>query len=150
VADGIARARVHGRMEVMGQKPLIVADGAHNVESAAALADTLRTYFEWRKCYFVLGVTRDKDLRGIGFKLARMAEMIVCCGFSNPRSMDPYAMIQEVGFLGPMAVAEPSVAAGLETALGYAKADDLVCVAGSLYVVAEAREHILGESVTAR
>ena len=46
-----------------------------------------------------------------------------------------------------MAVAEESVRAGIETALGHARGDDLVCVTGSLYVVAEAREHLLGESV---
>ena len=34
--------------------------------------------------------------------------VIVCCRLDNPRSMDPLAMIQEIGFLGPMAVAEES------------------------------------------
>jgi folylpolyglutamate synthase/dihydropteroate synthase len=44
-------------------------------------------------------------------------------------------------------VAEETVAAGLDTALAHANDDDLVCVTGSLYVVAEAREAVLGESV---
>ncbi|WP_322796574.1 folylpolyglutamate synthase/dihydrofolate synthase family protein [Tepidiforma sp.] len=147
IVEGIARTRVPGRMEVMGQRPLIVADGAHNGESAEALAAALREYFSWKRCFLVIGVTRDKDLRSMGFQLARLAELIVCVGFRNPRSMDPYQMIQEIGFLGPAAVAEESVAAGLETALAHANEDDLVCVTGSLYVVAEAREVILGESV---
>lgn len=147
IIDGIARTRLLGRMEVMGQEPLIVADGAHNPASAAALAATLRDYFEWRKCYFVLGATRDKDIRGIGFKIAALAELIVCCKFDNPRSADPYAMIQEVGFLGPPAVAEDSVAGAIETAVSHAGPTDLVCITGSLYVVAEAREHLLGKSV---
>lgn len=147
IVEGVARTRVPGRMEVMGQRPLIVADGAHNGESAEALAAALREYFSWKRCFLVIGVTRDKDLRSMGFALARLAELIVCVGFRNPRSMDPYQMIQEIGFLGPAAVAEESVAAGLETALAHASEDDLVCVTGSLYVVAEAREVILGESV---
>jgi dihydrofolate synthase/folylpolyglutamate synthase len=83
----------------------------------------------------------------MGFALARLAELIVCVGFRNPRSMDPYEMIQQIGFLGPAAVAEETVAAGLDTALAHANDDDLVCVTGSLYVVAEAREAVLGESV---
>jgi dihydrofolate synthase/folylpolyglutamate synthase len=147
IADGVAMTRVAGRMEVMGQKPLIVGDGAHNAESAAALARTLKEYFTWRRCFIVLGALRDKDVRGMGFKLARLAEMIVCTRIDNPRSMDPYEMIQEVGFLGPMAVAEESVPAALETALAHANEDDLVCITGSLYLVARAREHLLGESV---
>ena len=150
VVEGIARTRVPGRLEVMGQQPLIVADGAHNGESAAALAAALKDYFEWQRCFLVLGVTNDKDVRAMGFQLARLAELIVCTGFRNPRSMDPYAIVQEVGFLGPAAVAEESVPAALETALSHATPKDLVCITGSLYVVAEAREHLLGESVVRR
>ncbi len=150
ITDGLARTRVPGRLEVMGQAPLIVADGAHNGESAAALAAALREYFEWKRCFLVLGVTRDKDLRAIGAELARLAEMIICCSFQNPRSRDPYTMIQEIGFLGPPAVAEQSVSAAIDTALAHAGPEDVVCIAGSLYVVAEARERLLGESVVRR
>jgi dihydrofolate synthase/folylpolyglutamate synthase len=146
IIDGIAFTRVPGRMEVMGQKPLIVADGAHNGDSAGALAEALRDYFEWKRCFFVIGTMRDKDVRSMGFRLARLAHLIVCTRFRSPRAMDPFAMIQEIGFLGPAAVAEESVPDALDTALSHAGADDLVCVTGSLYVVAEAREHLLGES----
>ena len=148
IADGIGFTRVPGRMEVMGQGPLIVGDGAHNGESAAALAAALKEYFHWRRCFFVLGTMRDKDIRSVGFKLAKLAELIVCTRFRSPRAMDPYVMIQEVGFLGPAAVAEESVAEALDTALGHATKDDLVCVTGSLYVVAEAREQLLGEGAS--
>ncbi len=147
ISEGIARTRVPGRLEVMGQRPLVIADGAHNGESAAALAASLRDYFDWRRCFFVIGVTADKDVRAMGFKLASLAELIVCCRFRSPRAMDPYAMIQEVGFLGPPAVAEETVSDGIDTALAHANQDDLVCITGSLYVVAEAREIVLGESV---
>ncbi|MGI8925784.1 MAG: bifunctional folylpolyglutamate synthase/dihydrofolate synthase [Tepidiformaceae bacterium] len=150
VVDGIARARVHGRMEVMGQRPLVVADGAHNGESAGALAEALRGYFDWRRCFFVIGVTGDKDIRSMGFKLAKLATMFVCCSFGNPRSMDPYAIIQEIGFLGPPAVADESVPQAIDTAMSHATADDLICITGSLYVVAEAREYILGEGASGR
>jgi dihydrofolate synthase/folylpolyglutamate synthase len=147
IVDGIAHTRVPGRLEVMGQKPLIVADGAHNGESAMALASALKDYFEWRRCFLIVGCMRDKNVREIGFKLAKLAELIVCTRFESPRSMDPYEMIQEIGFLGPAAVAEESVGDALDTALAHATPDDLVCITGSLYVVAEARERLLGESV---
>ena len=150
IVDGIAHIRVPGRLEVMAQKPLIVADGAHNAESAEALGKALKEYFTWRKCFLVIGCTRDKDVRAMGFKLARFAELIVCTQFRNSRSMDPYQMIQEIGFLGPPAVAEESVPDAIDTALAHADEEDLVCITGSLYVVAEAREHLLGESVIRR
>lgn len=148
IADGIAYTRVPGRLEVMGQRPLIVADGAHNAESAEALGRALRDYFEWRHLYLILGVLRDKDLRGMGFQLAKLAELIICTTIRSPRARDPYEMIQEIGFLGPPAVAEDSMQAAIDTALTHADDDDIVCIAGSLYGVAEAREIILGEGAT--
>jgi dihydrofolate synthase/folylpolyglutamate synthase len=150
IVDGVAHTRVPGRLEVMGQHPLIVADGAHNGESAEALAVALKEYFTWRRCFLVIGCNRDKDVREMGFKLAKLAELIVCTRFNSPRAMDPYEMIQEIGFLGPAAVAEESVGDALDTALSHATPEDLVCVTGSLYVVAEARERLLGESVIRR
>ena len=147
IIDGIAHARIPGRLEVMGQAPLIVADGAHNAESAEALANALKSYFEWRRCFLVIGTLADKDVRAMGFKLAAMCELIVCCRLRSPRSMDPFAMIQEIGFLGPAAVAEESMGDALDTALSHAEPGDLVCITGSLYAVAEAREQLLGESV---
>lgn len=150
IIDGVGHTRVPGRLEVMGQKPLIVADGAHNGESAAALAAALKDYFHWRRCFLILGCNRDKDVGEIGLKLAKLAELIICTGFDNPRAMDPYAMVQEVGFLGPAAVAEETVTAALDVALSHANEEDLICITGSLYVVAEARERLLGESVIRR
>ena len=131
----------------MGREPLIIADGAHNGASAAMLAESLKSYFDFKRCFFVIGVTGDKDPRSIGFKLASIADLIVCTRFKNPRAMDPFQLIQEVGFLGAPAVAEESVAEAMDTALGHADASDLVCVTGSLYVVAEAREYVLGEGI---
>jgi dihydrofolate synthase/folylpolyglutamate synthase len=147
VADGIARCRLRGRLEVMSRAPTIVADGAHNGASAGMLASSLRDYFEFKRCFFVLGVTADKDARAMGFKLASMAELIVCTRFQNPRAMDPFQLVQEVGFLGAPAVAEESVGDAIDTALGHASPEDLLCITGSLYLVAEARERVLGEGV---
>lgn len=150
IVEGIARARIPGRLEVMGQRPLIIADGAHNAESAAALVRALREYFSWRRCFIVVGCTGDKDVRGIGRELSRIADLLICTRFGNPRAMDPYVLIQEIGFLGPAAVAEESVAAAIETARHHAREDDLIVVTGSLYVVAEGRAHILGDAARTR
>ncbi len=150
IAEGIARARIPGRLEVMGQRPLLVADGAHNAESAAALVRALREYFTWRRCFVVVGCTADKDVRGIGRELSRIADLLICTRFANPRALDPYVLIQEIGFLGPAAVAEESVAAAIETARHHAREDDLIVVTGSLYVVAEGRAHVLGDAARTR
>lgn len=150
IVEGLARARVPGRLEMMGQRPLIVADGAHNAESAGALVRALREYFRWQRCFVVVGCTTDKDIRGIGRELSQIADLLICTRFGSPRAMDPYVLIQEIGFLGPATVAEESVAAAIETARRHAREDDLIVVTGSLYVVAEGREYVLGDAARTR
>ncbi len=150
IAGGIARTRVAGRLEVMGQRPLVVADGAHNPAAAAVLAESLREYLEWRRCFFVLGAMGGKDLRGIAYKLAGLASGVWCCGLDSRRGRDPDEMAAELAPLAPHVVVAASVAEGIAQARRRAEEADLICVTGSLYAVAEARSAVLGESVTGR
>ena len=150
IAGGIARTRVAGRLEVMGQRPLVVADGAHNPAAAAALAEALRDYLEWRRCFLVLGAMGGKDLRGIGYKLAGLASAIWCCGLDSRRARDPAEMAAELAPLNPHVEVAASVAQGIAQARRRAEEADLICVTGSLYAVAAARSAVLGESVTRR
>ena len=57
-------------MEVLGESPWMVIDGAHNVASALALAETLRTSFPATPRTLVFGTSRDKDLHGPASSLA--------------------------------------------------------------------------------
>ncbi len=62
VVRGFASLRWPARVEVVGENPWLVIDGAHNAASAAALADTLLTCFPRTRRTLVFGTSRDKDL----------------------------------------------------------------------------------------
>src|SRR5581483_293131 len=64
VVRGFAGLRWPARVEIVGESPWLVIDGAHNVASAEALAETLRTCFPPSRRTLVFGTSRDKDLRG--------------------------------------------------------------------------------------
>ncbi len=64
VVRGFATLRFPARVEVLGQNPWLVIDGAHNAASASALAETLRTCFPPARRTLIFGTTRDKDLLG--------------------------------------------------------------------------------------
>ncbi len=147
ITGGIARTRIAGRLEVMGQDPLLVADGAHNPAAAAILVEGLREYLEWRRCFFVLGVMGGKDLPGMGYKLAGLSSGVWCCGLTSQRALDPAEMAFELASMMPQVEQAGSVAEGIEEARRQATEADLICVTGSLYAVAEARSVILGKSV---
>jgi len=152
IVRGLATATIAGRLEILSQGaegtegPVIVADGAHNHESAAALAQALKTVFNKKSCIFVIGVNTDKNISAIWKELAAMSKLVVTTKSSNPRSMNP----SQIGDLlnvfeldRPEVCVTESVPEAIDKALAAAQSDDLICITGSLYVVAEAREYLL-------
>lgn len=142
-AAGLRQVCWPGRLEVLGEQPLVVADGAHNGDSARRLREALREYFHFRRSILVTGVSEDKTVDDMARELAPLAPLVIVTRSRHPRAGDPAAVAAAYAAAGAVTETAPSVARGLERALAVAAPEDLVCVVGSLFVVAEAREHIL-------
>ena len=143
IAAGLRQVRWPGRLEVLRERPLVVADGAHNGDSARRLRQALREYFQFRRLILVSGVSQDKTVDDMARELAPLAALVVATSSRHPRAGDPALVAAAYAAAGAATETTPSVAAALERALALAEPEDLVCVVGSLFVVAEAREHIL-------
>ncbi|HZS01720.1 MAG TPA: Mur ligase family protein [Chloroflexota bacterium] len=140
VAAGLARARWPGRLEVLTPgPPLVLVDGAHNPDGAAALAAALEAYFPAPRRLLVLGVSADKDLGGILAALAPVVGQVYATQAQHPRSAPREAIARAARALGLPVKTIPDVAAAIRFAQLQRRPGDLVVVAGSLYVVAEAR-----------
>lgn len=155
ILEGLKNIHVPGRLEILanGKQPVssappyvtIVADGAHNHESAAALATALKTFFNVEQCIFVMGVNNDKNISAIWRELSGLSKLVVATKSQNPRSMDPNAICDIVNMFDEerkSATTSENVASAIEEAINVSKPGDLICVTGSLYVVAEAREYL--------
>ena len=143
IAAGLRHVRWPGRLEVLREGPLVVADGAHNGDSARRLRQALREYFQFRRLILVSGVSQDKTVDDMARELAPLAALVIATSSRHPRAGDPVSVAAAYAAAGAATETTPSVAAALERALALAEPEDLVCVVGSLFVVAEAREHIL-------
>jgi dihydrofolate synthase/folylpolyglutamate synthase len=143
IATGLRQVRWPGRMEVLRERPLVVADGAHNGDSARRLREALNDYFRFRRLILVSGVSQDKTVDDMARELAPLAALVIATNSRHPRAGDPTEVARAYADAGAATEIAPSVAAGVERALAVAAPEDLVCVVGSLFVAAEAREHIL-------
>ena len=59
--EGIKKVFWQGRFEIMQTNPVIIRDGAHNVNAVKRLVETLMIYFPDKKFSFVMGVFKDKE-----------------------------------------------------------------------------------------
>jgi len=141
VRRGLSTARWPGRLEVAGPRPLLVLDGAHNVDSARALRQALREEFPFRRLILICGFSRGHDIAAFLSEMGPAAERIIATASRHPRAATA-ATVAEVArqmVTVPVEVAE-DVPAALARARHLAEAEDLICVTGSLFVVAAARE----------
>jgi dihydrofolate synthase/folylpolyglutamate synthase len=141
VTAAFASVTVPGRMEVVGRRPLVVLDGAHNAAGARVAGETLDDDFAGaRRVVLVMGCLRGRDPAELlaGVAVERTAH-VVGCPAPSARGQDADAVVTAARALGLEATAAPSIGEALEAALALAGEDDLVLVTGSLYVVGAAR-----------
>jgi dihydrofolate synthase/folylpolyglutamate synthase len=141
---GLGRTRWPGRLQIVRRDPFLVLDGAHNPAGARGLADSLRRLFGGARLTLVLGVSADKDARGILDALVPVAARVILTRASNPRAAEPQAL------LGALPAASPpaTVAGSAAEALRIAMADGgtpIVCVAGSLFLLGDVLTLLAGE-----
>lgn len=124
-----------GRWEIMGEKPLVIADSAHNPHGFRYVMEQLNS-IPHRQLHFVLGVVKDKDLATL-FELLPRNAIYYFCAPDIPRALPTDVLAekaQENGFAGK---AYPSVKQAFLAACNAADADDLVYIGGSIFVLGE-------------
>ncbi len=147
IANGLARVSWPGRLQVLSNHPLIVVDGAHNPDAARRLRESLEQYFDFARVILIIGASDDKDIAGVVSELAPIADKVIVTRSHHPRPMAPAAIVAEFTKHGVETQVVDNVPSALTEASALAGDRDLICVAGSLFVVAEAIEQVSGGSL---
>ncbi len=143
--QGLAQVYWPGRLEVVSTGPLLVLDGAHNGDSAEKLLQSLQDEFRFKHCILIVGLSSGKDTHAITSVLVPHAHSVILTHSHHPRALCDMEQLAAAvtPYLHGVLHVVPDIAVALEQAQSLAQADDLICVTGSLFVVAAARE-VLG------
>jgi dihydrofolate synthase / folylpolyglutamate synthase len=157
VAEVAARVQVPGRMQVVGEDPLTILDGAHNPSGMAALAAALDDAIGERPLVAVISVLDDKDAAGMLRALLGKCRAMVFTASRNPRALPPATLASLVEQLtqsasrsgtgsGPATEVVRDPHAALRRAQELAGPDGAVLATGSIYLVAD----LVGEAAGRR
>jgi dihydrofolate synthase/folylpolyglutamate synthase len=154
VREGLSSVRLAGRVEVVSRHPTIVFDVAHNVASAQALVRVLEESFAGTERLLLLAATRDKDVLGIvRTLLPHFARCVVTEYQDNPRAVPVERLAEivaeEMRRLGRGSERLLQFDCPLEawrTARELARPEELLCVTGSFFIVAELRRAWLADA----
>jgi dihydrofolate synthase/folylpolyglutamate synthase len=141
VRSAFARLVLPGRFEVVQHNPLVVIDGAHNIEGANADADARREFEIEGRTIMVLGMLTGRDPNALldAFELDTV-DLVVATTPTSPRALPAEQLAALVDERGVEVSVIDDVVVAVESALTIADADDMVVVTGSMYTAGEARD----------
>ena len=138
--QGLAHTYLPGRMEMLSTDPRILADGAHNAASIAALMKAIGQNIPYDSMVVIFGCAVDKDIPGIMDQLTLGADKIIFTRSSSPRAAKPEELVdlyEERS--GKMAQVAENVEQALTIARSAVSREDIICITGSFYLVGEAK-----------
>ncbi len=140
ITGGLGRVSWPGRFQILSRHPLVVVDGAHNVDAARSLKQSIEQYLDFERAILIMGTSEDKDIASLVSELAPLFDGVMVTRSRHPRAMAPASLAAEFARHGVKAQVAEDVPSALSQAQALAGDKDLICVAGSLFVVAEAME----------
>lgn len=139
--EGLAKAKLPGRMEIVNDNPRILVDGAHNAASVEALMRAIGQNIPYDSMVVIFACRSDKDITGMLDHLQLGADKIIFVEAGSPRSADPHDLAAEyMERSGKMSQVASSFEEALDIAERAVTREDLICVTGSFYLVGKARE----------
>lgn len=124
-----------GRWTVLSEKPLIVADTAHNKNGLEIVMTQVRQQ-KFDKLFMVFGVVNDKDIDSILPYLPKNAEYFVAKP-NVPRGLEAVILKDKLTQNGFNATAFNSIPEAFQYAKKQATTNDMIYIGGSTFVVAE-------------
>lgn len=135
---GVRQTYWRGRFEVVCHDPLIVVDGAHNEDGAAALADAVKNLLPDKKIHAVMGVFKDKEYEKMVSILQPLMADVVTVKAPGPRGLpaEELADVWEKAGCTSVSTAE-SVSDGLKKAMNRCEKEDTILLFGSLSLLSQ-------------
>jgi dihydrofolate synthase/folylpolyglutamate synthase len=141
IAQGLARVKWPGRFQILHQNPTVLVDGAHNVASMKGLVSNIKSYFAHKRIFLVFGTSCDKDIPGIINELVALSPQVIVTQTAHSRAASLSTLAAEFSKRGIEPEIKETISEAIPRALSLADSTDIICVTGSLFVVAEALDY---------
>jgi len=139
---GLSNVVWPARMEVMNKKPLVVIDGAHNIDGIKNLAESIDMYFNYNKIILVLGILADKQVEEMIKIIVPKASRVITVTPHSERAELSAKLKVQVDKYNTNCESIENYEEAYKKALSYCNQEDMLLVCGSLYMVGDMRRII--------
>ncbi|MBE6050796.1 MAG: bifunctional folylpolyglutamate synthase/dihydrofolate synthase [Clostridium sp.] len=142
IQEAISKVTWIGRLETMKRNPLLVIDGAHNIQGIRSLRANVEKYFKYKNIYLLLGILADKQVEEMVQEITPMAKKVYALTPHSDRAELAGDLKKVIDKYNDNCIALESYKEALELALKEADKEDLILVSGSLYMIGDMRKLI--------
>jgi dihydrofolate synthase/folylpolyglutamate synthase len=139
VIAGLEAANLPARQEVLARRPLVLLDGAHNLQGMEALAHTVKRSLSGRRLAVVMGMLRDKQYIECVGLMAQLCGKLFAVKPDNPRALKATEVAAVAKAHGCEAAAYDDADKAVRDALVFCGEDGAVVICGSLYMADKMR-----------
>ncbi len=131
---GLENVRWPARFEVLSKNPLVIFDGAHNLNGVTRLKENIERYFPNKKPIILMGVMADKAYGSMLDLLMPLCYKLYAVTPNNPRALPAESLAEEVERRGVPAKVISLTHAEIQGVLRDLAEDDILLMMGSLYM----------------
>lgn len=142
IEESISKVKWIGRLEVMKKEPLVVIDGAHNIQGIKMLNENIPKYFKYENMYLLLGILADKQVEDMVSVITPKAKKVYALTPHSDRAELSSDLKKAVDVHNPNCIAVESYEEALNKVLDEASERDLILISGSLYMIGDMRKII--------
>jgi dihydrofolate synthase/folylpolyglutamate synthase len=139
IKTGFAEVNWPARFEVIRADPPVIVDSAHNPASIRKLVETIDDFFPDLNMTLIFGISEDKQLGSMLEEILPRTTTLITTQADHPRAMDPDELALKAAGYGCQVEVVPVVRDALMRGLSLTGENDLLVVAGSIFVAASAR-----------
>lgn len=137
IKRGIESTVIHARMEIISRSPVIMLDGGHNPECAAALENVLVRFAGDKNITVLIGMMADKDTKDYLAAILPHCKTAVFTKPSNPRAEDENELLREGECFCRDVVSVKDPKDAYKKAGSLVKNGDMLLVCGSFYLLSD-------------
>ncbi|MCD2500291.1 bifunctional folylpolyglutamate synthase/dihydrofolate synthase [Clostridium sp. NSJ-145] len=142
IENSVREVMWKGRLEVLSNNPLIVIDGAHNIQGITTLKNNIQKYFNYKDVYLILGILADKDVEMMVKEITPLAKKVYAVTPHSIRAELAQDLRDEIIKYNENCKAYEDYEEAFNNALKDAKENDLIIASGSLYMIGDMRKLI--------
>ncbi len=142
IATGLGQVKWPGRLELIDGSPKILLDAAHNPSGARALAAFLGQRASDQRVILLYGSSREKAVDEVAGWLFPAADRVILTRSKIKRALRPETLLAIAGHHHDKIEMAATLQEAIDSARKHSSSNGWIVIAGSIYLVGEAREFL--------